>query len=224
MLVRASKLLANFPRSPSSARLWKICLASPSRTEKGEPLFSVIARPDPLLRPVLSLGSLGSDSSPTFAKIRLEVGPLASHRAFRPDAVPAAGVTGSASAARPHGGCLNWTGETLNRIEPAEFLLRFEAGEAVQYFYEPFLAAFDPELRKQFGVWYTPSEIVRGAPGLEREHAPGRSGRHAGHPPALRPLRHAPGRSGPSRKSRRPQARRARPAGTRQPQPCGRTL
>ena len=29
------------------------------------------------------------------------------------------------------------------------------------YFYEPFLQAFDPELRKQLGVWYTPSEVVR---------------------------------------------------------------
>ena len=38
--------------------------------------------------------------------------------------------------------------------------MRFDAGEAVQFFYEPFLEAFDPELRKQFGVWYTPSEIV----------------------------------------------------------------
>jgi predicted helicase len=32
--------------------------------------------------------------------------------------------------------------------------------EAVQYFYEPFLQAFDPVLRKQFGVWYTPAEVV----------------------------------------------------------------
>jgi hypothetical protein len=31
----------------------------------------------------------------------------------------------------------------------------------VQYFYEPFLEAFDPELRKQLGVWYTPPEIVK---------------------------------------------------------------
>ena len=31
----------------------------------------------------------------------------------------------------------------------------------MQYFYEPFLEAFDPELRKQLGVWYTPEEIVR---------------------------------------------------------------
>jgi len=55
---------------------------------------------------------------------------------------------------------LDWTGETLNRISPAEFLKRFDAGEAVQFFYEPFLEAFDPELRTQFGVWYTPTEIV----------------------------------------------------------------
>ena len=41
------------------------------------------------------------------------------------------------------------------------FFARFEQGEAVQYFYEPFLAAFDPELRKQLGVWYTPREVVR---------------------------------------------------------------
>lgn len=55
---------------------------------------------------------------------------------------------------------LDWTGDTLNRIEVAEFLQRFEEGQAVQYFYEPFLEAFDPQLRKQFGVWYTPTEIV----------------------------------------------------------------
>lgn len=55
---------------------------------------------------------------------------------------------------------LDWTGNTLNRIDAAEFLKRFDQGEAVQYFYEPFLEAFDPKLRKQFGVWYTPSEVV----------------------------------------------------------------
>ncbi|WP_246720514.1 type ISP restriction/modification enzyme [Rhizobium lentis] len=55
---------------------------------------------------------------------------------------------------------MDWTGNTLNRVEAAEFLRRFEEGQAVQYFYEPFLEAFDPQLRKQFGVWYTPAEIV----------------------------------------------------------------
>ncbi|MDE0485517.1 MAG: N-6 DNA methylase [Nitrospira sp.] len=29
------------------------------------------------------------------------------------------------------------------------------------YFYEPFLEAFDPDLRKELGVWYTPGEVVR---------------------------------------------------------------
>jgi predicted helicase len=43
----------------------------------------------------------------------------------------------------------------------ASFFATFEAQHAVQYFYEPFLEAFDPELRKQLGVWYTPPEIVR---------------------------------------------------------------
>lgn len=56
---------------------------------------------------------------------------------------------------------LDWTEATLARVERAAFFARFRLGEAVQYFYEPFLAEFDPELRKQFGVWYTPPEIVK---------------------------------------------------------------
>ncbi len=31
---------------------------------------------------------------------------------------------------------------------------------AITYFYEPFLEAFDPKLREDMGVWYTPPEIV----------------------------------------------------------------
>jgi hypothetical protein len=56
---------------------------------------------------------------------------------------------------------LDQTGAALNRVEPEAFFARFEEGQAVQYFYEPFLEAFDPELRKQLGVWYTPPEIVQ---------------------------------------------------------------
>ena len=41
------------------------------------------------------------------------------------------------------------------------FFQTFEEDHAVQYFYEPFLEAFDPELRKELGVWYTPPEIVQ---------------------------------------------------------------
>ena len=55
---------------------------------------------------------------------------------------------------------LDWAGEALNRVDRASFFATFEQQHAVQYFYEPFLEAFDPELRKQLGVWYTPPEIV----------------------------------------------------------------
>ena len=56
---------------------------------------------------------------------------------------------------------LDWTSAALDRVDRAAFFDRFDAGEAVPYFYEPFLEAFDPELRKQLGVWYTPAEVVR---------------------------------------------------------------
>lgn len=56
---------------------------------------------------------------------------------------------------------LDWAGDALNRVDKAAFFSRFEAVRSVQYFYEPFLEAFDPELRKELGVWYTPQEIVR---------------------------------------------------------------
>ena len=55
---------------------------------------------------------------------------------------------------------LDWTGTVLNRIDRAAFFSAFEEHHAVQYFYEPFLEAYDPELRKQLGVWYTPREVV----------------------------------------------------------------
>ena len=56
---------------------------------------------------------------------------------------------------------LDWTSSALDRVDREAFFARFNEGEAVPYFYEPFLEAFDPELRKQLGVWYTPSEVVR---------------------------------------------------------------
>ena len=56
---------------------------------------------------------------------------------------------------------LDWAGRALNRVVREEFFRRFEEEYAVQYFYEPFLKAYDPALRKQLGVWYTPPEIVR---------------------------------------------------------------
>lgn len=56
---------------------------------------------------------------------------------------------------------LNWTQTALNRVVRSEFFSGFEEENAVLYFYEPFLAAFDPDLRKRLGVWFTPPEIVK---------------------------------------------------------------
>ena len=56
---------------------------------------------------------------------------------------------------------LNWATTALNRVDRAAFFEGFQQHHAVQYFYEPFLEAYDPELRKQLGVWYTPPEIVQ---------------------------------------------------------------
>jgi hypothetical protein len=56
---------------------------------------------------------------------------------------------------------LDWACSVLNRVDRPAFFASFDEGAAVQYFYEPFLEAFDPELRKELGVWYTPREIVQ---------------------------------------------------------------
>ena len=55
---------------------------------------------------------------------------------------------------------LDLAAAALNRVDRRAFFAKFEQHHAVQYFYEPFLEAFDPELRKELGVWYTPPEIV----------------------------------------------------------------
>jgi hypothetical protein len=56
---------------------------------------------------------------------------------------------------------LDRAGEALNRVDRLAFFQSFQEEQAVQYFYEPFLEAFDPQLRKDLGVWYTPQEIVQ---------------------------------------------------------------
>ncbi len=59
---------------------------------------------------------------------------------------------------------------TFGRIDRDQFRTRMvfptidddgDALAAITYFYEPFLEAFDPKLREDLGVWYTPPEIVR---------------------------------------------------------------
>jgi hypothetical protein len=63
---------------------------------------------------------------------------------------------------------------TLGRVDHGTFFARFayttlqqlrpdeeRPNATLTYFYEPFLEAFDPDLRKELGVWYTPPEIVQ---------------------------------------------------------------
>lgn len=56
---------------------------------------------------------------------------------------------------------LEWAEEVLWRVDRESFFAKFQEEHAVQYFYEPFLEAFDPQLRKELGVWYTPDEVVK---------------------------------------------------------------
>lgn len=56
---------------------------------------------------------------------------------------------------------LDRTDLVLARVNRTRFFARFAEAEAIQYFYEPFLEAYDPQLRKELGVWYTPPEVVR---------------------------------------------------------------
>jgi hypothetical protein len=56
---------------------------------------------------------------------------------------------------------LDKAGIVLNRVDRPAFFGKFEQEQAIQYFYEPFLKAYDPELRDELGVWYTPPEVVR---------------------------------------------------------------
>ena len=104
------------------------------------------------------MGAAGSSACQQF---QLAWGSLASARASAAGAVSAAFRSRQAATPRPS------RGAGLDRRRPstgwnrAAFFTRFNEGEAVPYFYEPFLEAFDPDLRKQLGVWYTPVEVVR---------------------------------------------------------------
>jgi len=55
---------------------------------------------------------------------------------------------------------LDAAASALGRVVHDPFFEAFEDASAIQHFYEPFLAYFDPALRKQLGVWYTPPEVV----------------------------------------------------------------
>lgn len=56
---------------------------------------------------------------------------------------------------------VEWAEAALHRVQWEAFSRVFDQDNAINYFYEPFLEAYDPDLRRQLGVWYTPPEVVR---------------------------------------------------------------
>ena len=58
----------------------------------------------------------------------------------------------------PH---LQRVNDVLTRVDRLAFFHELDEGDAVHFFYEPFLEAYDPKLREDMGVWYTPKEVVR---------------------------------------------------------------
>ncbi len=49
----------------------------------------------------------------------------------------------------------------VEAVDPGELARRARGHDIWLYFYEDFLAAYDPKLRKQSGVYYTPAEVVQ---------------------------------------------------------------
>ena len=67
---------------------------------------------------------------------------------------------------------------SLSALDPHEFLKT--SPEIWLYFYEDFLAAYDPKLRKDYGVYYTPREVVELQVRLVSELLETRFGKTAG--------------------------------------------
>jgi uncharacterized protein YjeT (DUF2065 family) len=51
--------------------------------------------------------------------------------------------------------------DTVNSFAPEILAVRPDGRDPILYFYEDFLETFDPDARKQYGVYYTPIEVVR---------------------------------------------------------------
>jgi Type I restriction-modification system methyltransferase subunit len=125
-------------------------------------VLSLHTRANPVLRLILSLGALEQAASAHGSQIAVR---LANDRSLFACAVlrklfHEVADPGQLEALNLNG-VLDWTQSALNRIDRASFFQKFQEDHAVQYFYEPFLQAYDPELRKDLGVWYTPTEIVQ---------------------------------------------------------------
>ena len=56
---------------------------------------------------------------------------------------------------------LDWAGATLNRVDRAAFFAKFDENTPSSISTSRSCEAYDPELRKQLGIWYTPPEIIR---------------------------------------------------------------
>ena len=127
---------------------------------EGRGLLPLYAGADPVLRRILGVGAVG-------AAIPAPVGPFNWHEAVWHLRAPVLRALfqqlSDPGQLQPLGlvEVLDWTAAALDRVDREAFFARFNEGEAVPYFYEPFLEAFDPALRKQLGVWYTPAEVVR---------------------------------------------------------------
>jgi hypothetical protein len=85
------------------------------------------------------------------ASYRLDVPVFAEilHESLRPALLRKCDLTGHLHAVAR---VLTWTNRTA-------FAAAFD-GDAIQYFYEPFLAEFDADLRDALGVWYTPRAVA----------------------------------------------------------------
>jgi len=64
---------------------------------------------------------------------------------------------------------LDWTAAALNRVHRPAFFEKFLESHAVQYFYEPFLQAFDSELRKQLGIGFSPAYLTENTDGIRED-------------------------------------------------------
>lgn len=74
------------------------------------------------------------------------------HAASDPSVVAGTGLTAALEATARS---LSWTDR--DQVATA---LGAGGGRAIEHFYEPFLAAFDPDLRRKLGVWYTPRAVA----------------------------------------------------------------
>ena len=138
---------------------WRKPWGSGSRASVAERFFQSTLRTDAVLRRVLRLGPCGRGRRRRETSTGARPSGTCARRCFEPcsSRYPIRAVWSPSVLVE----VLDWTSSALDRVDGEAFFARFNEGEAVPYFYEPFLEAFDPELRKQLGVWYTPVEVVR---------------------------------------------------------------